>query len=194
MKWWEKTVEYKFIKEFIDLDDFVAPLDGNHEKASDAIFSNDNHWVLIEFKKDKSSITSEQDKFEKYQEAKIELSSKDNHHIMVFGELNEETNNIDLHAQTYFSEKVISQIDETLKSGIETDEFKNYLDAFLKYKKGSLVEDGSGGYGFVAGVTSNGDITKCLTIEEFSKGVGISIELGQKPTQSQSYTMKGPGW
>lgn len=193
MKWWEKTVEYKFIKEFINLDDFVAPLDGNEEKAGDAIFSNDNHWVLIEFKKDESSIASEKDKFEKYQEAKQALSSKDDHHIIVYGELSKESKNINLHAKTYFSEKAISQIAEALQSGIEIKKFKNYLDAFLQYKKGSKVEGGSGGYGFVAGVTNGGQITKCLTLEEFSEEVELSIKLRQEPTQSQSYSMKGPG-
>jgi len=193
MKWWEKTIEYKFIKEFIHLDDFVAPLDGNEEKAGDAIFSNNNYWVLIEFKKDKSSIASEQDKFENYYEAKKELSEKDTHHIIVYGKLNKESKNIDLRAQTYFSEKDISQITKTLQYGIGTNEFKNYLDVFLKYKKGSKVEGGSGGYSFVAGVTNDGQITKCLTLEEFSKEVELSIKLKQEPTRSQSYTMKGPG-
>ena len=56
MNWWGKTVEYKFIKEYIDLDSFIAPLDGNEEKAGDAIFGENENFILIEFKKDKDSI------------------------------------------------------------------------------------------------------------------------------------------
>ena len=101
MKWWEKTVEYKFIKEYIDLDSFIAPLDGNEEKAGDAIFGENENFILIEFKKDKDSIQDEQKKFLDFTSAKNTLSKKDEHHILIYGEINNQ--DLILKAKTYFS-------------------------------------------------------------------------------------------
>ena len=70
MKWWEKTVEYFFILNCVGNYMRVAPLDGKEERAGDAIFSKSNNWVLIEFKKDKSSLVSEKGKFNDYSAAK----------------------------------------------------------------------------------------------------------------------------
>ena len=36
--WWEKTVEYLFVRQTKFLK--ITPLDGNHEKAGDAILRN----------------------------------------------------------------------------------------------------------------------------------------------------------
>lgn len=186
MKWWEKTVEYKFIQEFINLNSLIAPLDGNEEKAGDAIFSNDDKWVLIEFKKDKSSIASEKKKFNDYDKAKNALKDKDSHHIIIYGELNEEEKNITLKSQRYFAE-IEKEINETLQVGIKTKEFKEYLEEFLSYKKGSEVKGGSDSYGFIVGITEEGDITKCLTLEEFSEEFNV-LSLKQEITQTQSST------
>ena len=47
--WWEKTVEYLFVRQAKFLK--IAPLDGNHEKAGDAILRNKNgKYYLVEFK------------------------------------------------------------------------------------------------------------------------------------------------
>lgn len=40
MKWWEKTIEYKFVIDMANKGKFVvAPLDGDEERAGDAIIS-----------------------------------------------------------------------------------------------------------------------------------------------------------
>ena len=130
MKWWEKTVEYKFIKEYIDLNSFIAPLDGNEEKAGDAIFGQNENFILIEFKKDKNSIKDEQKKFIDFNSAKESLSSWDKHHILIYGEVN--SKNLILNAQTYFSEKNI-QLTRKFSNGKTLKEFKKYLDSFFKF-------------------------------------------------------------
>lgn len=39
VRWWEKTVEYKFLMSVASQKKlFLAPLDGEHEQAGDAIF------------------------------------------------------------------------------------------------------------------------------------------------------------
>ena len=174
MKWWEKTVEYKFIKEYIDLDSFIAPLDGNEEKAGDAIFGQNENFILIEFKKDKNSIKDEQKKFINFNSAKESLSSSDKHHILIYGEVN--SKDLILNAQTYFSEKNI-QLTRKFSNGKTLKEFKKYLDSFLNFKKGSKTESGSGSYGLVAGVTQKGNITKCLTLDEFSTEMSLNLDI-----------------
>lgn len=60
-KWWEKTVEYLFVIQYLSMiypDNFlkIAPLDGDHEQAGDVILCNPNNkYYLIEFKKRSSS-------------------------------------------------------------------------------------------------------------------------------------------
>lgn len=84
MKWWEKTVEYKFIKEYVDIDSFIAPLDGNEKVAGDSIFIQD-----------------EEKKFKDFSSAKEYLYTKDNKYILVYREFNNA--NLVLNARTHFS-------------------------------------------------------------------------------------------
>jgi len=174
MKWWEKTVEYKFIQEYIDLDSFIAPLDGNEEKAGDAIFGKNDNFILIEFKKDESSIKNEQNKFNDFNSAKEKLSESDGHHILIYGEINNK--DLILNAKTYFSEKTI-ELNKRFSNGKTLEEFKKYLDSLLELKKGLKTEGGTGSYGLVAGVTQDGSITKCLTLEEFSVEMSLNLNI-----------------
>jgi len=177
MKWWEKTIEYKFIKECIDLDSFIAPLDGKEEKAGDAIFGNNEKFTLIEFKKDEKSIQDEQKKFSDFDSAKQQLKDKDNHHILIYGEIINK--DLILNARTYFSEKNIT-LNKKFTNGKSLKEFKDYLDIFLDFKKGSKTEGGAGSYGLVAGVTQEGEITKCLTLEEFDYEMKLNLNIEKK--------------
>ncbi|RXJ83429.1 hypothetical protein [Arcobacter cloacae] len=189
MKWWEKTVEYKFIKEYVDINSFIAPLDGNEEKAGDAIFGENENFILIEFKKDKDSIKAEEKKFFDFTLASKTLSKNDEHHILVYGEINNQ--NLILNAKTYFSEKII-ELSKEFSNGKTLKDFKEYLDAFLKYKKGSKVEGGAGSYGLVAGLTQEGSITKCLTLEEFSTEMSLNLNI-EKENNIEPYVHFGPG-
>ena len=68
-KWWEKTVEYLFVIQYLSIiypDNFlkIAPLDGDHEQAGDVILCNPNNkYYLIEFKRRSSSQYDEFIKF-----------------------------------------------------------------------------------------------------------------------------------
>ena len=110
--WWEKTVEYQFVinnhREF----QFVAPLDGNHEKqTSDTILGQDNKFILIEFKRDGNSQTAEFNKFKKVANEKSnteilkEIKSIKNHqcHFLVYAQLDEEKNRLELFHEEYLS-------------------------------------------------------------------------------------------
>lgn len=162
--WWEKTVEYFFVHKYADLNKFIAPLDGGHEKAGDAIFSNVNKWVLIEFKRDKRAISDEIGKFTNYTVAKSVLEPIGSHHLIIYGDI--ENYNFMLKSKQYFSGKEVA-IEKALISGAEKDCFISYLNKFVEFKKTS--KGGAGGYSFVAGVSSDGKVTTCVTVSEFEQ-------------------------
>jgi len=188
--WWEKTVEYFFVHEYVDINMFVAPLDGNHEKGGDTILSNESKWVLIEFKRDKKSISDELEKFTNYADAKSELGSQDAHHVIIYGE--SLSGEFQLKCQQYFSEKPVS-IEIALQSGTDKDKFLSYLKKFVAFKKNS--QSGSGGYGFVAGISNDGTVTKCMKLSEFAEVLNLEMSLKQKlqqqERQQQSYLSPG---
>lgn len=64
MIWWEKTVEYKFFLHMLERGLIsIFPLDGNPEEAGDAILNFEGNFLLIEFKRTKKDIDSENKKF-----------------------------------------------------------------------------------------------------------------------------------
>ncbi|MGZ9666303.1 hypothetical protein ACXX9E_09415 [Pseudomonas sp. GNP014] len=142
--WWEKTVEYAFVQRFMPLSStkeyFLAPLDGDHEKAGDAIFGQQSTFVLIEFKRAHNDLKSEIDKFFDYDSAKRESLEKDSHHLLVYGVAGKKKTNLDLQAQTYFS-AVEVDLKKFAGQGITLSAFKNYLRLFLYHKN----KDGNGG-------------------------------------------------
>jgi hypothetical protein len=142
--WWEKTVEYAFVQRFMPLSStkeyFLAPLDGDHEKAGDAIFGQQSTFVLIEFKRARNDLKSEIDKFFDYDSAKRELLEKDSHHLLVYGFAGKKKTNLDLQAQTYFSAVEVDLM-KFAGQGITLSAFKNYLSLFLYHKN----KDGNGG-------------------------------------------------
>ncbi|WP_288588383.1 hypothetical protein [uncultured Methylobacterium sp.] len=61
--WWEKTVEYKFVLEFLRFKD-IKPLDGKHEQAiGDALIRGDFGISIIEFKRHFGTIYQENEKY-----------------------------------------------------------------------------------------------------------------------------------
>lgn len=189
--WWEKTVEYYFIQRYVDLRTFVAPLDGNHEKAGDAIFANVSNWILIEFKRDAKSINDEIEKFTNYEDAKFELESIGKHHLIIYGEPNGE--DINLLSQEYFS-GIKVPVDKVLSSGIPKADFVVYLKKFVGHKKNS--EGGAGSFGLVAGVSNDGKVSKCMKLSEFGEAINLEQKLQKKLEQSQdpgpSHSPSGP--
>jgi len=187
--WWEKTVEYKFVMLLSKSNKlFLAPLDGNHERAGDTILSSHNRWVLIEFKKDKSSIQDEKTKFLKYEAAKSELGLIDGHHHLIYGQLtNNNPQELALCGETYFSKQALRSLDEILSSGTGINEFSNYIKQFTKYKKSP--RGGSGGglaindYSLVAGINNDNKVVECFNLAEFQRSLGLELRQEQHLTR-----------
>jgi hypothetical protein len=172
LKWWEKTVEYYFVRKFVDESMLVAPLDGAEEtEGGDALLSNGLKWILIEFKKDINTIKSEYEKFSNYEAAKSALFVEDGHHFLVFGLLAEK-GNFGLGARTYFSNSSPSNINDLLSAGVDLERFQLYLNKFAAFKKNSTGS--SGGFSLnssmVAGVVETegkSTIVTCMSLMEY---------------------------
>ena len=186
MKWWEKTVEYLFVVKYFDEGVMLAPLDGNEERLADTIFSKDNKWVVIEFKRNEKCIDEEKDKFIYYEKARDALSEKNAHHLLIYGKFEDK---LVLECKTYFSNELIN-VSDALNFGLEIGPFKEYIERFLKFKK--PPKDGGGGglsledYELVACVTNDGMLLSCMSISEFL------YMFENKPEQMQ-YKVMGAG-
>lgn len=88
--WWEKTVEYYFIKQYLEKVT-IAPFDGlPEERLGDALTSFEGRAVLIEFKRDEDCLNSEKCKYKDWDKAKEDSIAKDaSFHLMVWGALSD---------------------------------------------------------------------------------------------------------
>lgn len=192
MKWWEKTVEYYFIRKYIPEDMILSPLDGEHEKAGDALLSNNEKWIILEFKKDFESLSSEKKKYKNYDLAKTELSPMDSHHFLIYGQIN--NNKFSLAGNTYFSDNSVSTIDEIFKAGKEKKEFISYLEKLIEHK--SKISESSGGsvgsYSFVAGISNNNKVTSCMNLYEFGLDHGLKLEYKPEIKKEVKQEYSGP--
>ncbi|MBJ2285956.1 hypothetical protein JFT66_17515 [Pseudomonas sp. MF6755] len=138
--WWEKTVEYTFVQRFMpnfadgraEEDRYLAPLDGDHEKAGDAIMAIDTKMVLIEFKRSLGEVNSELRKFPNFESTRRALKKTDRHHLLVYG-MASKGSQLELAARTYFSESEV-EIKKITTEGKTYDDFLIYLNKFLKFK------------------------------------------------------------
>lgn len=190
--WWEKTVEYKFVQTVATSNNsFLAPLDGTQEKAGDAILAFKGKWILIEFKRDETTIQSEESKFNDYQLAKTALSNSDRHHHIIYGHLEgSDKSSMKLAAKTYFSKKALT-LEKLLTTGIDIAEFITYLEKFTAFKKTS--RSGTVGvpmeeFSIVTGVTSDGNVSQCLKLSEFQH----ALELTTVNENTLTNIPKGP--
>jgi hypothetical protein len=204
LKWWEKTVEYFFIRQCISDSMFIAPLDGKQERAGDSIFSQGNNWVLIEFKKNFDSLLSEEDKFVDYEKAKSNFLNRDSHHFLIYGGIFEKEGGeceFDVSAVTYFSRTQVSSVEAMLSAGLTFEEFFDYVKEFTSFKK---VKDGSSGsvglesYGLVAAINSENQIVECMSLAELGNELGLDLsqEIDPVPptlTPKPFRGMSGPG-
>jgi hypothetical protein len=190
--WWEKTIEYTFILKLRDANRlFLAPLDGNHERAGDAIVSAGNKWLLIEFKRNVAAIESEFEKFENYADANKALSQKDGHHFLVCG-ISTLDNRVELGASTYFSHTEPRSLADLLAAGSDLANFSEYVKSFLSFKSGSKGGGGSvnqfADFALVAAVTEDGKVVSCMSIRDFGLARGIDLMWAPERTRS----MDGP--
>jgi hypothetical protein len=172
IRWWEKTVEYAFIQKHVQLEAMIAPLDGDEERAGDAIFSQEGLWSLIEFKKDKAAIGDEKLKYENFYSAKAELKNSDRHHVIIYGA--EEKRQLVLRARTYFSELDVT-MDEIDGCCTTLELFRSYLESLLYFKK-KPKGAGSGSFGSIVVVNRTGRRVSCLSMQEFEVGMGMHID------------------
>jgi len=179
--WWEKTVEYSFVKSHVKIDDLIAPFDGNQEAAGDAILSaTDKKWILIEFKRNLKSIEKDLDKFDRYEDAKLELEDNSKHHFFIYGaSVNKK---LTLIARNYFSETDLPNFDSIFDLGLDSIDFFDYIERFTSYKT-SVDGSGTGGleienYGAVVGIRDDGTVSECLSLVEV-------CELIQQKVQQQ---------
>jgi hypothetical protein len=175
---WEKTVEYRFLLEVFSAEkvQFVAPLDGDAERAGDGIFSCNSLITLIEFKRGGRDFASERKKFKDWKQASSQLEGVNRCHYIVcaddaFGQLQ---------AAKFFPKPVPNQTRERwtfltdFKSvlgkggGVPPDDFIDYLDLLLPHKK--LPEKGGGSS---AGAKSDGHVSS----------VAIAFGLNTKTNQ-----------
>ncbi len=178
--WWEKTVEYYFVKNHLDINN-IAPLDGNTESSiGDAVINNNDNFIIIEFKRDKQSLDSEKSKFEegKYEQAKKEFEGQDNHHLLIYGLM--KNGSFELNCKTYFSRKC-KDIDKIMENTIDRKYFKKYIGDLRKFKKST----GSTSGGVVIGINENGgisyvdlsDVIQNNPVNEPAQTTDIKLEL-----------------
>ncbi|ENM4036794.1 hypothetical protein ACEV8A_24305 [Vibrio parahaemolyticus] len=185
--WWEKTVEYAFVQNYVEIEMAVAPLGGVQEKGGDAILKKDDRWVLIEFKKDNDSLSSEEGKFApgKYSEAKETLEKRGQHHFLVYGVLNE--SKLDLKGKLYFGTNEI-EVEDLLKKGTDEETFLSYYHDFIGYKKSKEGSSG-GGITCVVGVNSEGKASKVMSAHEYEETLiltkKLNFELEQRIKRQQ---------
>lgn len=165
MKWWEKTVEYKFVLDHVIKNSFISPLAGHEERAGDVVFGQSERLLLIEFKKDSDALSTEYEKFTDYKMAETNLDQYDKHHLLIFGAIEMSVFNLKVH--TYFSRKSLS-FQDALSSGLGLGDFKAYLSAMLSYKKDSKKGSSSSGGGTViAGVNAQGKVIGVMSSDDF---------------------------
>lgn len=190
--WWEKTVEYYFVLKHLNLA-LISPLDGNHERASDAILKSNLGWILVEFKKNKASITAEEAKFSDWPKAKDQLFNHDEHHFLIYGEYSSSKvpGYFQLRGCTYFSQRELRHIDDIWDYTVNLDDFQKYLKEFLKLKNKKDEEDGSGGgvsiddYAQVLGISNDGKTVICVSLKEFQQTLSQHHQLSHENTLSK---------
>jgi hypothetical protein len=204
-KWWEKTVEYRFVLTAAEHGSmFAAPLDGEEEKAGDTIFSLAAKWLLIEFKRDSSCLAREKTKFDDYEKACTTLKARDGHHFLVYGSPAVPGSNeaFQLTYRTFFSGQLSGSFSEVVARGTSENSFRQYLFDFLEFKK--TTKSSSGGrtlpanavrHLMVAGVTHDNRLVTCVSFDEFILSISKTLTHQHQPElqRTRSPDRSGPG-
>lgn len=183
-KWWEKSVEYKFIAEVVNSKSFtlLMPLDGEEEKIGDAVFAKDSQYVIVEFKRKLSDFSSEYKKYKtdddssgkdnfKLAKAALQKIACGQHHLLVSGVLSDETEpSLSLKFYEYLScdnKKTCTELPglmAAVEGGIEKELFDEYVLCLSTWKtktsETGSEQQGSGSVG--------------LTVEAVVVGIGKS--------------------
>ena len=180
--WWEKTVEYKYILSKVIPKMHLAPMDGHHEALCDTVLSMDDKWLLIEFKRDKYSISSEIGKFPppcdaSFLAAKEILENYDNHHLIIYG-IPAGAMGMELEAITYFSNRQIP-IDQATDFSCSLNHFNDYIEEYLSRKFDEDVRSGSRGldFGIVLAISEDGTISSIRSLSDHCLVCGLVENL-----------------
>jgi len=199
-KWWEKTVEYRFVLTAAEHGQmFAVPLDGEEEKAGDTIFSLASKWLLIEFKRDAACLRTERAKFSDYEKASAALAPRDGHHFLVYGSPGERGSRLpfELSYVTFFSRRPRAAFAEVMASGTDSLSFARYIHELVMLKKSTKAgEGGKGGaleidsfrHLLVAGVNSDNQLVTCVSLGEFV----LSLSKAREQVQKQNHQAPPP--
>ncbi|QND84658.1 Uncharacterized protein ChrSV_2432 [Chromobacterium vaccinii] len=190
--WWEKTVEYYFVRKLLDDETAISPLDGKHEILGDALLKSDLGWILIEFKKDQSCFSSEKAKFKNWDIAQNLLANRDAHHFLIFGVYDSaKTPSFNVRGCTYFSRQKPNGYVGMKASGVSIDVFTQYLQDFMAQRKLPDGDEGSGvsveAYAQVLGVNQKGDVVTCASLQEFGFALEKTLALKKQHVREITY-------
>ncbi|ULJ63221.1 hypothetical protein MIS46_04010 [Wielerella bovis] len=204
--WWEKHVEYKYIRDNINLS--AMPLDGDfHEQAGDNIFTQDKFFRIIEFKshQDDKTIKAEIQKYHFYEDGKRYKCNKEkfkelhfeafkNHsfrhcHFVVYGDvfLKDEKPEFKLCNRQYieflYPDEFKSE-EQVEYSQIPYDSFIEYLAFIISKKSGTetTTDSCSGQFANVLVIDNEGNVIPFSDV--------ISSPIIQQSLQSQGVTIK----
>ncbi len=190
MKWWEKTVEYAYVRKTCIP---VVPLAGTQETAiSDAIAGWKGFGFIIEFKKDMSAFKREEDKYENMAAARRyfleeQRGPKNLPHVFVFGQ---ETNGyLGLWACDYWHEGPApfqlgdAHLDLTLlkRYGMETENLLAYITELADFR--TTAEGTSGG-----SVLLYDEGSECFGLVDLNE---VLLALSPDPDLTEGYPTAG---
>lgn len=205
VNWWEKTVEYAFVRKHMSELASAVPLDGNPEQWwGDLITEEGGEFNLIEFKRDFDAIDDEVDK---YSSLKPSADIGRNHarlvrqqrpsllvmegalaHILVLGVEDEETLTMKLKLGWYWdADRRLVDIPprENLPKS-KGKYFAEYAEALRKIRQSESQSTSTGG---LVCATKNGKLTAAIDLGSFQEIVLRHEKvLGLAPTQDLAPT------
>lgn len=188
MIWWEKHIEYMFVRD--SKSDFAMPLAGQAETAlSDLIFGAGDKLVLIEFKRDLSAIRSEKDKFlVSLEDAAAAVKNHPKCHYLVYGE--QSRSDLELKSCGYFNkEQILPQ--NVLDQGVSLEAFKSYCESLMPNRQPDKRCSGIfsfSGLEQVVGVSPD-KCVKTVTLKNYLDNYHPALSPASKPAPKRP----GPG-
>lgn len=202
-KWWEKTVEYKFVADAAQNQkmDFAAPLSGRHERSgADAIFGQMERLVLVEFKATQANVKTEKTLFGDYEEAQKALGGF-KHHFVVYGELEVGPPlALSLRAHRYFIPEKVGPALALLKHGATREVFDQYLELLAAHKYVDGRGEGKSGHvtpalmSAVIGVSAEGKIIGVTSLKDYAPILAPTLAPEPTSVPSRTQSLRGPGF
>ncbi|MDO4227116.1 hypothetical protein [Neisseria sp.] len=200
--WYEKTVEYAFVRKFLNLD--AMPLSGTAEKIGDTMFYEGNHFYIIEFKRGKdikSEITSEQNKYLNYEKSMKTLCehNREKPHYVVFGKINDQqewglfaAHYVCFVCRKYKHHWPLTSLSTDLKPITSKEQLKEYLQLLINEKESSSGSSSSVDYGNTLIVDKDGNACS-LSDREGLAELNLVFPINKPPQQNlRSPKRKGP--